>query len=315
MVPLFLKQIKEVEMKSFKVKVMALLVVVVMALTGCGMMDNNVTINKDGSGKITSQVIVEKDYVEGVLESQGIKGQTDQFWAQYKKEVESSGIKAYEKEIDGKDCYVMESMQKLRKGHLTEDFGISEDSYISKDTFYFTFDINEIINKLDDTGAVKYGDYSKVKFRVNVELPANIVNSNGTIDKTNSKKVSFEGDFSETMVAFATSNKSMTLKKVKGIVAKANKAVKTKIRKITPKKTSVKINYKKVKGHTYQIQYSKNKNFRHATTVNTKKSTYTIKKLKKGTKYYVRVRTAKKNMLGNTVYSKWVKKSAKTKKK
>ena len=45
-----------------------------------------------------------------------------------------------------------------------------------------------------------------------------------------------------------------------------------------------------------------------------KKTTYTIKNLKKGKKYYVRVRATKTNYAGNAIYSKWVKKSVKTKK-
>ena len=302
-------------MKSFKVKMIALLVVVVMALTGCGAMEGDVTINKDGSGKIVAQFIVEKEYVEGLLEAQGMKGQTDKVWAEFKKQMQDMGTNAYEKVIDDKECYVIENTQKMRKGHLTEDFGIGEDSYISKDTFYFTFDFSELCNTIGGNELTKIGDLSKGKCKFTVELPEKIVNTNGTIDKTNAKKVVFEGSMDDTIVAFATSNKSMSLKKVKGIVAKANKATKTKIKKITSKKTSIKVSYKRVKGHTYQIQYSKKKNFKKATTVVAKKTTCTIGKLKKGTKYYVRVRTTKKNMIGETIYSKWVKKSIKTKKK
>ncbi len=302
-------------MKSFKVKMIALLVVVVMALTGCATMEVTTTVNSDGSAKATVQAMVSKEYVEGFCEAQGLKGQADVLWAEYKKQIQGTGAKAYNKTIDGKEYYVVEKSQKLRKGHLTEDFGMGEESYLSKDTVYFVFDSSDMLDDQTMDEFSNMADMKAIKCRFVIELPGKIVSTNGTIDKENDKKAVIEGNFGEPIIAFATSNKSMSLKKVKGIVAKANKAVKTKIKKVTPKKTSVKINYKKVKGHTYQIQYSKKKNFKNATIVNTKKTTYTIKKLKKGTKYYVRVRTTKKNMIGEAIYSKWVKKSIKTKKK
>ena len=52
-----------------------------------------------------------------------------------------------------------------------------------------------------------------------------------------------------------------------------------------------KVTYSKVNGaKKYQIQYSLKKNFKSAKKVTSKKTTATIKKLKKGKKYYVRVR-------------------------
>lgn len=45
---------------------------------------------------------------------------------------------------------------------------------------------------------------------------------------------------------------------------------------------------KEAKG--YQLQYTVNKNFKKKSSVSTKKTTYTIKKLKKGKTYYIRVR-------------------------
>ena len=84
--------------------------------------------------------------------------------------------------------------------------------------------------------------------------------------------------------------------------------------KLTGKKLSSK-EQKKIQ--KIQIQYSTDKTFR--TGVETKwakkgKNSYTIKGLKKNTKYWVRIRAYKKD--GNTIYvSKWITKSKKTKKK
>ncbi len=77
---------------------------------------------------------------------------------------------------------------------------------------------------------------------------------------------------------------------------------KVSVNNVTPKKTtlnSVKaksksaiVNWTKSRGTGYQIQYSLNKNFKNAKTVNvsSNKNTTTIKKLTSNKKYYVRVR-------------------------
>ncbi len=85
--------------------------------------------------------------------------------------------------------------------------------------------------------------------------------------------------------------------------------------KQTKKGRKLKVKYNKFKGATgYQIQYSTSKKFSKKTTFNSKKTSATTKKLKKGKRYYVRVRayikTGKKKY-----YSKWstVKRSSKIK--
>lgn len=92
---------------------------------------------------------------------------------------------------------------------------------------------------------------------------------------------------------------------------------KSKIVKLTPKKTSVKIKWTKSEGASgYQIQYAKKANFSGKKVVKiTKVKTIskTISKLSRNTKYYFRIRAYTKSPVG-TVYSKWsAKKSVKTK--
>jgi len=77
----------------------------------------------------------------------------------------------------------------------------------------------------------------------------------------------------------------------------APKAVKIKSAKSTAKKKIV-VKWKKIKGaNGYQITYSTNKKFRKAKTINVKakKVKYTIKKLKSGKKYFIKVRAYKLN--------------------
>lgn len=86
----------------------------------------------------------------------------------------------------------------------------------------------------------------------------------------------------------------------------------TSISKLTPKKTSVKVEFKKqvkqISG--YEIQYSKNKGFKKGnktiTVKGTKKNSATIKKLKTKNKYYVRIRTYK-IVSGKKLCSAWSK--------
>ena len=74
------------------------------------------------------------------------------------------------------------------------------------------------------------------------------------------------------------------------------------------KKGKVKVKYKKVAGAAgYQIQYSLKSNMKSAKSKTTKKATYTISKLKKGKKYYVRVRAYNK---GKKAYGDWSRKKA-----
>ena len=108
----------------------------------------------------------------------------------------------------------------------------------------------------------------------------------------------------------AGDTEKVTLKKLKSVKLKALSAKKI---QVTWKKLSKK-DQKKIQ--KIQIQYSTDKSFKTYKTKWAKKTknTYTIKGLKKNTKYYIRIRAYKKS--GNITYvSKWVTKNKKTKKK
>ncbi len=77
-----------------------------------------------------------------------------------------------------------------------------------------------------------------------------------------------------------------------GKVTDTNKPAKVKSLKLKNQKgKKVKVTFKKIDGAAgYQVKYSTSKKFKNAKTKNTTKTSYTIKKLKKGKKYYVKVR-------------------------
>lgn len=88
---------------------------------------------------------------------------------------------------------------------------------------------------------------------------------------------------------------------------------KTKIKKIKASQKAINLKWKRIKDATgYKIQYSTSKKFKKAKTVTvkgSKKTKTTLKKLKKGKKYYVRIR-AYKTINGKKYYSIWSKKKS-----
>ena len=122
------------------------------------------------------------------------------------------------------------------------------------------------------------------------------------------------------MIVFATTDSTVTPDAVKATVQKLNQVGKVKVKslkanKVKGKKATATLKFKKAaQAKNYQIQWSTNKNFKKKTSATAKKVTYTIKKLKKGTKYFVRVRAAKTNYCGTEVYGDWSVKTVKTKK-
>ena len=83
--------------------------------------------------------------------------------------------------------------------------------------------------------------------------------------------------------------------------------------KVRPGKRMMTISWNKASGVSgYEYQYSLKKNFAGAKKINTKKGKVVVKKLKRGKKYYVRVR-AYKLVNGKKVYSAWSKSSVKVK--
>lgn len=87
------------------------------------------------------------------------------------------------------------------------------------------------------------------------------------------------------------------------------KLASTKIIKLTPKKKAFTVKYKKAGYATgYEIKYSLKKSMKSAKKVKTTRLYKTVKNLKKGKKYYVKVRTYRKLRVDGvmkTYYSKW----------
>ena len=161
-----------------------------------------------------------------------------------------------------------------------------------------------------------------IQTSVTVQFPNAIVSTNGAKDASNPNAAIFSVPLTGKINMFATTKAGVTEASVKATIKKLNTVKATKIKSLkankvkkNAKKATVTLKFKKVKGiKKYEVEYSLKKNFKKSKVKTAKKTTYTIKNLKKGKKYYVRVRATKTNYAGNAIYSKWVKKSVKTKK-
>lgn len=301
------------------------MMIVVMALTGCVGMETKVIIRQDGSAKGIITVSIDKTAVNAELKKQGASdAENQQFWTEYKKELSvDNSYEVREVTRDGKEYLEVYQEQNFSKGSLGKKFGLNKNSYVTADTLYGTIDLSgtdevDVFQELSAMG----GDISAVTVTFVVEMPKDIVSTNGTISETNKKQATFRMKVNGKTTMYATTVPGQTISDVKAKVAKANKVKKAKIKKLkskkgakNAKKRTVVLKIGKVsQAVKYEVQYGTKKNFRGAKTRKIKKTSYTIKNLKKATKYYVRVRAIKKNLAGYDVSSAWTKKSVKTKK-
>lgn len=310
---------------KIKMKILALMMIIVMALTGCVGMETKVIIRQDGSAKGIITVSIDKAAVNAELKKQGASdAEIQQFWTGYKQELNAdAGVTFQEVTRDGKEYLEVYQEQNFSKGSLGKKFGLNKNSYVTADTLYGTIDLSgtdevDVFQELSAMG----GDISAVTVTFVVEMPKDIVSTNGTISETNKKQATFRMKVNGKTTMYATTVPGQTISDVKAKVAKANKVKKAKIKKLkskkgakNAKKRTVVLKIGKVsQAVKYEVQYGTKKNFRGAKTRKIKKTSYTIKNLKKATKYYVRVRAIKKNLAGYDVSSAWTKKSVKTKK-
>jgi len=164
-----------------------------------------------------------------------------------------------------------------------------------------------------------YAQWEKEKYKITYKLnggknnsknPTAYYNQKITLKNPTRKGYSFKGWYTDSKFK----KKITTIKKG----AEGNYTLYAKWEKITVKKAAISsaknskkgqivLNCKKladVKG--YEISYSTVKNFKKdVVTKDTKKNTYTIKKLKKGTTYYVKIRAYQLDSTGKKVYGKY----------
>lgn len=335
-------------MKNTKIKMMALMLVVIMVFVGCQKQEVSLKINSDGSGKLYSCISIdEKEYINDLIKIYKVLGMSDaqigtvenmqEYYSQH-----FTGLGYKEVTVDGKKYYQKTVQSSSTKKKLSGDV-VGNDGYVTTDTFYYELDLKEMLmnsmqeqaeqlakqqGMTDTPDAMTLLKQAGVDFDslmtvvMTVEFPKTVVATNGTVDSKNKNKVTFTMKASENKTLFATTNSKVTLASAKAKYKADNTIKKPKIKKLKAnkvakkaKKATITLKFNKVAGaKKYQVQYATKSSFKGATTKNVKKTTYKISKLKKNKKYYVRVRAVKNNLAGSTVYSNWAKKSVKTKK-
>lgn len=331
-------------MKNAKLKFMALMLVVVMALTGCMTEDLTLKINSDGSGVCDiTEVVDEEAMMDNAIKLYKVMGMPAADIDLIKGELKQSFKEIYLDQgfksvsIDGKQCYQLTEHKNIKKGQLSKEVMQGGQGYITTDTFYLKLNLSSMMEESlmsllgEDMSRQEFELMLKtagidlnsaVTFKISVEFPKAIVSTNGTIDTANPNKVSFKGTAATNREIFATTNPKVTLDSARAKYKADNTIKQPKIKKLKAnkvskkaKKATVTLKISKVSGaKKYQVQYSTKSSFKGAKTKTIKKTTYKITKLKKKKKYYVRVRAVKYNLSGEVVNSKWTKKSVKTKK-
>lgn len=315
-------------MKNVKMKLMALMLIVVMAFTGCMSEKMEININSDGSGKAKATINLDKAEVNNVLKEQGATdAMITTYWNQLLKAYKEMGMDFKDVTIDGKEYLQYTISQKLRKGKLAQDLGLSDNSYITVDTFYSEVDMSEVIPDVSDLGeyASLAGsvDMSAIKIDIVVTMPKDIVSTNGVISTSDKKTVNFSVPINKKSTLFATTKSGVTQAGIQKKVKAANTIAKPKLKKVkankvkkNAKKATITVKWGKVKtAKKYEVTVATNKKItKNVITKITKKNKITIKQLKKNKKHYVQVVAIKNNFAGTEVRSKVAKKSVTTKK-
>ena len=109
-------------MKNIKVKVMAIMLVVVMVFTGCATQQSDIKINADGTGKVTVNAEIDEEaYIDATLKMLKASGLSNVEIALYEKELRKEQSKSFAeagaKKVvrDGKTYYQITKIRLSKK--------------------------------------------------------------------------------------------------------------------------------------------------------------------------------------------------------
>lgn len=251
-------------------------------LTGCMQSEDAVKFNEDGSVKISAVVRVEKDAVDSSEGTTKINGKNPKTF----KVTTINGIDYYE-DVETKEYKNSnEALVALTKSKNDKDkesstalADVTVNSFSSKTVDINIPSDNNIKQSMAMISAMGKG---KSYVRYSFEFPSNIKETNGEIDKTNSRKVNFDFTVTKTYEKmFVTTEDNVK----PAPILKAQKIKKIKV-KATKNKATIKWSKSK-NAKSYIIKYGKIRKGKLVSlkTKRTTKTKFKIKKLKKNTKY------------------------------
>ena len=144
-------------MKTMKTKIVAIMLVLALALTGCVTQKSTVVINSDGSAKMTTNIKVDKQaaiqaYIQ-MMKSQGqtvSEAEVTALITLMLPKLKDEGIDVKTVTENGKDYYVIDYSQNIKQGDLQKEFGVEGfDTYVTTDTFYMNGDIMKLLDAED----------------------------------------------------------------------------------------------------------------------------------------------------------------------
>ena len=125
-------------MKTMKIKLMAIMMVVVLAFTGCMKVDLTSVINQDGSANISVSVLMDRQVIlDSIAEASGV-ALTEADIKLYDQSMAEEGMTVVT--VDGKQYYQSLENDTVKPEKLSEYFaGEGIDSYVTADTVYIHF--------------------------------------------------------------------------------------------------------------------------------------------------------------------------------
>ena len=118
-------------MKTIKTKVVAIMLVLALALTGCVTQKSTVVINSDGSAKMTTNIKIDKQAaIQAYIKMMKAQGQTvseaevTALITLMLPKLKDEGIDVKTVTENGKDYYVIDYSQNIKKGDLQKEFGV-----------------------------------------------------------------------------------------------------------------------------------------------------------------------------------------------
>ena len=171
----------------------------------------------------------------------------------------------------------------------TVNFEVTKDNIVDTVNITENADITRLSGLVEDAKGLKESDYTAASWK---DFAGELEEAEEELAKPNHY---------QSMVDEAYNHLDEAIKALVKVEKALNAPVSV---KVTAKKKSFIITWKKVSGAKgYQVQYSLTKNFKKATVKKVTKTTLTVKKLKSGKKYYVRVKAAASDKKLNSGWS------------
>ena len=211
-------------MKTIKTKVVAIMLVLALALTGCVTQKSTVVINSDGSAKMTTNIKVDKQaaiqaYIQ-MMKSQGqtvSEAEVTALITLMLPKLKDEGIDVKTVTENGKDYYVIDYLQNIKKGDLQKEFGVEGfDTYVTTDTFYMNGDIMKLLDAEDVDIFAAYKEMGvelkeeDIQTSITVQFPNAIVSTNGAKDASNPNAAVFSVPLTGKINMFATTKAGVT---------------------------------------------------------------------------------------------------------